>query len=183
MKNIHIKVEKGYTPFNCLHLFSLKLASMGIVFICAWQTLNGQMSLAYFLMFVLFSFVIFGSVENINDAAHMLGLIDSAMNKLEALENGKRVKHTVTPVLGEKAAHNGKVIYSLDFEVTPHQLRHTYITNLIHSSVDPKTVQYLAGHESSKITMDIYAKVKYNRPDELVRTMGGAFAQWDAAQA
>ena len=34
-----------------------------------------------------------------------------------------------------------------------------------------------------KITMDIYAKVKYNRPDELVRTMGGAFAQWDAAQA
>ena len=56
---------------------------MGIVFICAWQTLNGQMSLAYFLMFVLFSFVIFGSVENINDAAHMLGLIDSAMNKLD----------------------------------------------------------------------------------------------------
>ena len=98
-------------------------------------------------------------------------------------EDGKRVKHTVTPVLGEKAAHNGKVIYSLDFEVTPHQLRHTYITNLIHSSVDPKTVQYLAGHESSKITMDIYAKVKYNRPDELVRTMGGAFAQWDTAQA
>lgn len=98
-------------------------------------------------------------------------------------EDGKRVKHTVTPVLGEKAAHNGKVVYSLDFEVTPHQLRHTYITNLIHSSVDPKTVQYLAGHESSKITMDIYAKVKYNRPDELVRTMGNAFAGWDSARA
>ena len=95
-------------------------------------------------------------------------------------EDGKRVKHTVTPVLGEKAAHNGNVVYSLDFEVTPHQLRHTYITNLIHSSVDPKTVQYLAGHESSKITMDIYAKVKYNRPDELVRTMGIAFSQWDS---
>ena len=95
-------------------------------------------------------------------------------------EDGKRVKHTVTPVLGEKAAHNGNVVYSLDFEVTPHQLRHTYITNLIHSSVDPKTVQYLAGHESSKITMDIYAKVKYNRPDELVRTMGNVFSQWDS---
>ena len=34
-------------------------------------------------------------------------------------EDGKRVKHTVTPVLGEKAAHNGNVVYSLDFEVTP----------------------------------------------------------------
>ncbi len=94
-------------------------------------------------------------------------------------EDGKRVKHIVKPVLGEKADHNGRVVYSLDFNVTPHQLRHTYITNLIHSSVDPKTVQYLAGHESSKITMDIYAKVKYNRPNEVVRKMGSAFAQWD----
>ena len=42
-------------------------------------------------------------------------------------EDGKRIKHTVTPVLGEKAAHNGRVVYSLDFEVTPHQLRHPYV--------------------------------------------------------
>lgn len=96
-------------------------------------------------------------------------------------ENGKRVKHTIHPKLGDKAAHNGNVVYSLDFEVTPHQLRHTYITNLIHSSVDPKTVQYLAGHESSKITMDIYAKVKYNRPDEVVVAMADAFAHWEQA--
>ena len=95
-------------------------------------------------------------------------------------ENGKRVKHTVTPVLGEKAIHNSKVVYSLDFDVTPHQLRHTYITNLIHSSVDPKTVQYLAGHESSKITMDIYAKVKYNKPDELAGALDGAFTLWES---
>ena len=95
-------------------------------------------------------------------------------------EDGMRVKHTVKPVLGEKAAHNGKVVYSLDFDVTPHMLRHTYITNLIHSSVDPKTVQYLAGHESSRITMDIYAKVKYNRPDQLAGILDSAFAQWDA---
>jgi integrase len=96
------------------------------------------------------------------------------------LVDGKYVKYMLYPKLGEKARNNGHVVYSLDFEVTPHMLRHTYITNLIHSSVDPKTVQYLAGHESSKITMDIYAKVKYNRPDDLVRTMGCAFALWDA---
>ena len=46
-------------------------------------------------------------------------------------ENGQRVAHTVKPVLGEKAAHNGKVVYSLDFDVTPHQLRHP--------NVKPKT--------------------------------------------
>ena len=94
--------------------------------------------------------------------------------------NGERVKRTVTPVLGERAAHNNTVVYSLDFQVTPHQLRHTYITNLIYASVDPKTVQYLAGHENSKITMDIYAKVKYNKPKELASVIRGAFAPSDS---
>lgn len=89
--------------------------------------------------------------------------------------NGQKIKHTVTPVLGEKAAHNGKVVYSLDFQVTPHQLRHTYITNLIYAGVDPKTVQYLAGHENSKITLDIYAKVKYNNPEALSAIVNRAF--------
>ena len=92
-------------------------------------------------------------------------------------EDGVRVKHTVKPVLGEKAAHNGKVVYSLDFEVTPHQLRHTYITNLLYAGVDPKTVQYLAGHENSKTTMDIYAKIKYNKPEELCGVVNAAFNQ------
>lgn len=95
--------------------------------------------------------------------------------------DGKYVKYMLYPELGEKARNNGHVVYSLDFEVTPHLLRHTYITNLIHASVDPKTVQYLAGHENSRITMDIYAKVKYNRPDDVVKAMTSAFAEWDAS--
>lgn len=81
---------------------------------------------------------------------------------------------------GQVLSGKKKEIFFVPYLTRPHQLRHTYITNLIHSSVDPKTVQYLAGHESSKITMDIYAKVKYNRPDEVVRAMDSAFAQWDA---
>lgn len=90
--------------------------------------------------------------------------------------NGQKIRHTITPVLGEKAAHNSTVIYSLDFQVTPHQLRHTYITNLIYAGVDPKTVQYLAGHENSKVTMDIYAKVKYNNPDVLSAVVNNALS-------
>ena len=91
--------------------------------------------------------------------------------------NGQKIPHKVTPVLGESASHNADVIYSLDFDVTPHQLRHTYITNLIHVGVDPKTVQYLAGHENSKVTMDIYAKVKYNKPQELSSVVNKALSQ------
>lgn len=31
------------------------------------------------------------------------------------------------------------------------------------------------------LVMDIYAKVKYNRPDDVVKAMTGAFAEWDAS--
>ena len=94
-------------------------------------------------------------------------------------EKGNVVKRTIYPKLGEKAVHNGKVVYTLDFDVTPHVLRHTYITNLIFAQVDPKTVQYLAGHENSKITLDIYAKVKYNKPEEVVRALENVFSEWN----
>lgn len=89
--------------------------------------------------------------------------------------NGQRIKKRYKPELGTVAPHNGKVVYSLDFYVTPHQLRHTYITNLIYANVDPKTVQYLAGHKNSKVTMDIYAKVKYNNPIDLSNIVNNAF--------
>ena len=91
--------------------------------------------------------------------------------------NGQSIKYTVTPTLGERQKYKPNIAYTLDFEVTPHQLRHTYITNLIHAGVDPKTVQYLAGHENSKTTMDIYAKVKYNKPEELLSVVNSAFKQ------
>lgn len=89
--------------------------------------------------------------------------------------NGQSIKYTVSAELGASSRNNHNIVYSLDFDVTPHQLRHTYITNLIAASVDPKTVQYLAGHENSKTTMDIYAKVKYNKPSELAPIVNGAF--------
>lgn len=66
---------------------------------------------------------------------------------------------------------------TLNFDVTPHLLRHTYITNLLYAGVDPKTVQYLAGHENSKTTMDIYARVKYNKPEELFEVVNDALNQ------
>ena len=91
--------------------------------------------------------------------------------------NGQSIKYTVQPSLGGHQKNNPNIVYSLDFEVTPHLLRHTYITNLLYAGVDPKTVQYLAGHENSKTTMDIYARVKYNKPEQLVDVVNSAFHQ------
>ena len=88
--------------------------------------------------------------------------------------NGQAIQKKFKPEPGQKCVNRENIVYCLDFKVTPHQLRHTYITNLIHAGVDPKTVQYLAGHENSQVTMDIYAKAKYNRPEELSEVVNGA---------
>lgn len=89
---------------------------------------------------------------------------------------GQKIKHTVTPELGKPAAHNKTVVYTMDFQVTPHQLRHTYITNLLLAGVDVKTVQVWAGHEHAKITLDIYAHLTYNQPKDLISKVNAAFA-------
>ena len=39
---------------------------------------------------------------------------------------------------------------------TPHIFRHTYATNLYNAGIDIKTAQYLLGHASIQLTMDIY---------------------------
>ncbi len=40
--------------------------------------------------------------------------------------------------------------------VTAHILRHTYITRLFEAGLDIKEIQYLAGHSTVDITLDIY---------------------------
>ena len=85
-KAIRIKNEFGFVPWNCLHLFALKAASVGLVLTAGGQTLAGNLALPYFLMIALFSFTIFGSVEAINDAAHILSVTDSVLDRLEELD-------------------------------------------------------------------------------------------------
>lgn len=97
--------------------------------------------------------------------------------KIYRYVNGRRIHTVIKPKVGDRCRTNKEMYYTIDFVVTPHMLRHTYITNLIYAGVDPKTVQYLAGHENSKVTMDIYAKVKYNKPWELAEVINKALAQ------
>jgi len=50
----------------------------------------------------------------------------------------------------------GSVEVTLDFDVHPHLLRHTYITQLFEAGLDIKQVQYLAGHSKPEMTMRVY---------------------------
>ncbi len=72
-------------------------------------------------------------------------------------------------------SRGGNFRYTIDFPVSPHILRHTYITNLILSSADLKTVQYLAGHANIKITLDIYTHLTDRSPEKLMEQVNKAF--------
>lgn len=98
-RKIHLKIEWGYVPSNGLHLLALKCGSVGLAMAASLQCLRGTMDLPMMLMFVFFSFSIFASLEPISDSAHTLGVIDDAMDQLDALReenlidaDGKDVK-------------------------------------------------------------------------------------------
>ena len=88
-KNINLKIMHGFVPNNCLHLLALKTASVLLILISGIFTIQGNLTISIFLLIAMFAFMIFGAVENMNDSVHMLGLIDTSMDKLENIENAE----------------------------------------------------------------------------------------------
>ncbi|MDO5445039.1 MAG: tyrosine-type recombinase/integrase [Eubacteriales bacterium] len=86
--------------------------------------------------------------------------------------NGK--EYTKYLKVGDRAPYTGTVV-SIDFDVQPHQLRHTFITELILSGANIKKVQYLAGHADVKVTLAIYAHLMENRPEDTQDAVLNAF--------
>lgn len=76
--------------------------------------------------------------------------------------------------LGE-TVRNSRVQITIDFDVTPHILRHTYITNPILSGANIKVMQYLASHSKAEITLNIYAHLVERSPEANLGTVLQAF--------
>lgn len=70
---------------------------------------------------------------------------------------------------------NTKIVRTLDFHVSPHLLRHTYITRMILGGANVKHVQYLAGHSNVQITLKIYTHLMDKSPDALAKSVSTVF--------
>lgn len=86
------------------------------------------------------------------------------------------------PKKDNQRQHGPIVEQTLDFKVTPHLLRHTYITRLCASGCDIKKIQYLAGHSEISMTLGIYSHVVGNTPDELIGSIENAFSGQNSGQ-
>ena len=78
--------------------------------------------------------------------------------------------------VGDPVPYHPGVVVSMDYHVTPHLLRHTYISELILAGVSVKRVQYLAGHSSPLTTLKIYTHLMDNKPEDLIGEIMRAFA-------
>lgn len=90
-RDIHLRIEWGFIPSNCLHLLALKLASVALAGTACWLGLTGELSLPMMLIFCFFSFGIFAGLEPISDSAHVLSVINNAMDQIDALREGRYI--------------------------------------------------------------------------------------------
>ena len=84
-RKIALKIEWGFIPFNCLHLLALKASGIVMIISVMGAGLSGNLSLPMVLAFSLLSLTVFNSLEPIADSAHILSVINNAMDQIEAL--------------------------------------------------------------------------------------------------
>ena len=111
-RDINLKIEWGYIPYNALHLLALKTASVCIVIAAFYLGLSGQLDFTYMMFVILLSFHVFGSLEPIADCAHVLAVIDDALEHLDEL-----TKESFIDADGQQIeiAHYGIEFQNVDF--------------------------------------------------------------------
>ena len=85
-RDISIRAEISYAPFDALYGLSLKLAAGGIIFVVSLLTIDGGMKLLYSVMMLMFTFSIFSPIEAACGFTHLLNIIEHNINNLNLLK-------------------------------------------------------------------------------------------------
>ena len=85
-KKINIKIEKDFVVPNQIHLAVLKVTTIAIIIAVSLLCYNHQMAIPEMVVFIVFAFTMFRGVEAMNDAMHILKVLDETFDKLDSLE-------------------------------------------------------------------------------------------------
>ena len=72
-------------------------------------------------------------------------------------KNGPRITMAISKAVWQTVDRYNRKHEDQLPHTTAHHLRHSFCTNLIDSGMNPKNVQYLMGHASIHVTMNVYA--------------------------
>jgi len=107
-KKIALKIEWGFIPYNCLHIFALKAASVWMIIAVMFAGLSGRLDLFMVLVVSFLSLSIFNSVEPIADSAHVLSVINNAFDRMEMFSD--------TNLLDAECADIRPSTYDIEFQ-------------------------------------------------------------------
>lgn len=164
-KKIHLKIEWGYIPGNVMHLLALKCGSVGLAVAAALMCLAGQMSFSVMLVFIFFSFSIFASLEPISDSAHTLGVIDDAMNQLDALKDESYIDADGKDV---KLSH-----YDIEFKNVDFGYDSRKVLKNVSFKIPEKTSTAIVGPSGSGKTTICSLLARFYDPQQGNITLGG----------
>ncbi|MEG2144011.1 MAG: ABC transporter transmembrane domain-containing protein, partial [Oscillospiraceae bacterium] len=85
-KNINIKMERNFAPFDALHRLVLYLGTTAILFFAAIFALQGAMQLPMAIMMIVYSFIMFNNIEVADKSLHLLEILDIISEKLEKIK-------------------------------------------------------------------------------------------------
>lgn len=77
--NRNVKIELDYVGVNILYRLSFNLASAVIVLCSPMLCLNRVMPVSTFLMLTVSAFVIFANLDNNNNSAHTMEMMEAAL--------------------------------------------------------------------------------------------------------
>ena len=164
-KRIHIQIEWGYVPGNALHLLALKCGSVGLAMAAMLMCLAGQMDFSVMLLFVFFSFSIFASLEPLSDSAHTLGVIDDAMDELDALKGESLIDTDGKDI---KLAH-----YDIEFKNVTFGYDTRTVLKDVSFSIPEKTSTAIVGPSGSGKTTICSLLARFYDPQSGSITVGG----------
>lgn len=111
-RNVNLKTELAFQPFNALLLFVTRSASIGVIVIVCISFLNGTISLLNFCTLVMFSFMLFQSIEACGDAAYVIGHIGEVIDRLDAIESAPAIDDNCKAV---KLEHHNLEMHDVSF--------------------------------------------------------------------
>lgn len=140
-KNINIKIEKNYIPYNILYLFTLKATSVAIILTAAISALNQTMEIPMMLMVVIFSFMLFSNAEAMNNAIHVLRILDVTLDKLETIEKTPSIDNAGKDIVLNK--------FDIEFENVDFAYGTKNILNGVNFHVPENTTTAIVGPSGS----------------------------------